>query len=134
MYLDTWSGAVSSITNFDTADKSSSKASKKLVSMIENAPQRAIVIGVTFDDPMKNLSKAAKKALASLGVDTAGVPYRGRFAFVAEKGRTELTQLVKSDSDIGTSVLKVRTSGKCSMTRLCVALKVRDHGACMLLH
>ncbi len=70
------------------------------------------MIGVSHAEPMASLTDAAKQALASLGVDLSGLPERGCFAFVAQKGYKEHTQLVKSADSSRTSVLEVCITGQ----------------------
>ena len=110
MYLDTSTGLVSNVSHFDTS--SDAGASSVLVAMLNNSLKEAILIGVTYDDPMASLSETAKAALQLIGVIVDDVPYHGRFAFVAQIGYKERTRMVKSTNSQGSSVLEVRLVGE----------------------
>ena len=129
MFFEPVSGTLYSITNCDTYK--CSEEADKLAATINNAPNGTIIIGVTFDEPTRRMSDKARLALNSIGVDISGVPFRGRFAFVAQKGFSRQTQQVKSTDYTGTSVLEVSVRGR-KLIQLILRLK-SDVSMCLLV-
>jgi len=72
----------------------SEEDAKQLATFLDTMTDGQIVIGLTADEAMSNLSPALP-ALSQLGVDVADVENRGSFAFIVQKGYLEKTVISK---------------------------------------
>ena len=68
---------------------------EEFITYLSNVTNESVLLGVTMDDPMKNLSQAFPM-LIHAGIDVANLTFRSMFAFVMQKGFGNKTVLKKS--------------------------------------
>ena len=67
----------------------------EFISYFSNVTHGTVLLGVTMDDPMKNLSQAFPMLLHA-GIDVENLTIQSMFAFVMQKGFANKTVLKKS--------------------------------------
>jgi Interleukin-like EMT inducer len=77
------------LRTFDTW--ASTNNSNNMATYINTLPLNTVLIGITSDDAQNNLTQNAKSALLAIGVNVAGLQFRGKVSFVAQIGRPAMT-------------------------------------------
>ena len=93
LLVDPFSCSVEECRFFDTY--ASETAASQLSDYLQQLDDGTVIVGVTADEPSKNLS-GALPTLQELGVDVSDVGFRGSFAFIAQKGYPDKTVLSKA--------------------------------------
>ena len=70
-----------------------------------------VLLGVTMDEPTKNLGSTATQMLKDAGVNIADMGFRSMFAFVLQKGYPNKTVYIKRPSQPSATLLSVNISG-----------------------
>jgi Interleukin-like EMT inducer len=87
--FDVSSCSSKNLLHFDTW--ASTTDSDNMATYINGLPSNTVLIGVTADEPQNALTQNAKSALLAIGVNVAGLQYRGKVTFVAQIGRPTMT-------------------------------------------
>ena len=82
-----------------------------MANYINTLPLNTVLIGVTTDDPQRSLTQNAISALLAIGVNVAGLQYRGEVSFVAQIGQPAMT--VAQMASPGGSSLKIVVNVVC---------------------
>ena len=83
--LDANSCSPTNILHFDTFDSTSE--SDAMATYINCLPLYTVLIGITSDEASWSLNQNAKDALYAIGVNVAGLQFRGKVSFVAQIGQ-----------------------------------------------
>ena len=87
--LDVSSCSPSNILHFDT--HATTTNSDNMATYINGLSLYTVLIGVTSGEAQGSLTQNAKSALLAIGVNVAGLQFRGKVSFVAQIGQPAMT-------------------------------------------